>query len=204
MDLETIASLGKIGMGLFGAFSAKEAADNRRNFYEEQAILNRQIGAFNAQVAEMVGSQQAEAISIQTKRAISEQIVAFGNRGISLDGSPMLVLQETINTGTKAAQEAYFNAAVSKQNALYGGYIAASQSRAKAEDAKYQAKQAISNIFEQFVSGISLGKSAFKSALPPAKNYNIAPLKSKDVDMGNGVTRSEARGIGGNVFEDIF
>jgi len=153
MDLGTIMQLGNFAMGLFGSFSARNTYNRQAAHYEREAALNSQIGAFNAEVAERTGSESVAAIAHQTKKILGAQRNEFARRGISMEGSPMFVMGETITMGSKQAQEAYFNAQVRKTNALYASYGATATASANAERAHGGAMQENFNIFKQFKQG---------------------------------------------------
>jgi hypothetical protein len=165
MELSTILALGNFGMGLFGAFSSKNASNRQASIYEEQSALNRQIGAFNAEIAEKTGVEAVRAIAQQTKRVIGQQMVAFANRGITMEGSPMLVLGETLTMGSKHAQETYFNAEVKKINYLYAAQGASANAASAAESATAKATSSTIDIFKQFTEGAKLLQSSLSSGV---------------------------------------
>lgn len=138
MDLSSILSLGGFGLGLFGSFKSAQISRKQASIYEEQAELNRQIGSFNAAVSELSGIKAVEGMAQQTKRMIGEQKVAFSNRGITLEGSPMLVLGDTLTMGAEKAQEEYFNAQVQKINYQYAAIGATATATSHAEEARYK------------------------------------------------------------------
>jgi hypothetical protein len=160
MDLSSLMSLGQLGLGLFGSLVSRNAYNRQATLYEEQGALNRQLGRFNAEVSERTGLESVKAITEQTKKVLGEQALAFSNRGISLEGSPMFVLGETVTMGSKQAQEAYFNAEVQKVNALYASYGATSTASAQSESARGNAMVRSFDIFKGFLQGAKVMKSS--------------------------------------------
>jgi hypothetical protein len=159
MDLGSIMNLGNFALSLFGAFRSRNASNRQATIYEEQAALNRRIGQFNAEIAEKAGIESVQAVAQQTKRLLGAQMVAFSHRGISLEGSPMFVLGDTLTMGSKQAQEAYFNAEVSKTNYLYGAQSAVAQASSAAESARFKAMSSSLDIFKSFLQGAQMLKS---------------------------------------------
>ncbi len=164
MDLGDIFSLGSFGLNLFAHKKSREAYRKQENSYNQQAELNKQIGAFNAEVAERTGDETVYAIVQQTKKLLGKQIVEFSNRGIELEGSPMLVLGETLTMGKAEAQSAYFNAQVNKINYQFGAMGATATARNAAEQAKYGAMSSMVNMMNSVKDGYNLMKSMFKSS----------------------------------------
>jgi hypothetical protein len=164
MDLGTIMQLGSFGLGLFGSFSSRNAANRQATYSEQEAALNRRIGAFNAEIAERTGAESVQAIARQTKRTIGAQKNEFARRGISMEGSPMFVMGDTLTMGSKQAQEAYFNAQVNKINALHGAYKYSSADMKRAEDSRMSAMSSNIDIFKQFIEGARGINSAFAAA----------------------------------------
>lgn len=179
MDLSSILALGQFGLGLFGTFSGRNAYNHQATVYEEQAALNKQIGLFNAEVAERTGVESVKAIAKHTKRLVGEQMVSFSNRGITMEGSPMFVLGDTVSMGSQQAQEAYFNAEVNKVNALYRAYGASTEASARAESAKGSAMAKSLDIFNQFMEGAKMLKlsASSKSTTGKPTIFDIEALK---------------------------
>lgn len=164
MDLGDIFSLGSFGLDLFSHAKSRKAYRKQENSYNQQAELNRQIGAFNAEVAERTGEETVYAIVQETKKLLGKQIVEFSNRGIELEGSPMLVLGETATMGKAEAQNAYFNAQVNKINYQFGALGATATARNAAEQAKYGAMSSMVNMMNSVKDGYNLMRSMFKSS----------------------------------------
>lgn len=139
--LDNILALGNIGLSLYGNRQARSRFRKNMNVYQEQILINQEIGAFNATIADMTGREQVSAIALETKRLISEQRASFANRGIEFAGSPVFVLGDTYSMGSKKAQEAYFNAQVQKTNAQYNALTAMKHAEIKMEEAKWGARQ---------------------------------------------------------------
>jgi hypothetical protein len=134
---EAVLGLGSFGLGLFGLSQSRKAYKRQEQHYNQQEEMNRQIGAFNAQVAERVGAENAAAIAMQTKRTLGEQRVEFARRGVSMEGSPMFVMGETMTMGAKQVQQAYFDGQVNKINAQFNAYTASSHDMARADNARF-------------------------------------------------------------------
>lgn len=170
MELSSILGLGSIGLGLFGSFSSINASNRQATIYDEQAELNRQIGAFNAQMSELSGIDAVHAIAKQTKRMLGDQKSAFSSRGITLEGSPMFVLGDTLSMGTEKSQEAYFNAQVQKVNYQYAALGATATATSKAEEAKYTGLQSTITAAKQAMMLSSISKSASNLGIDPSVN----------------------------------
>ncbi len=166
-----VSGLISVGLGLFGSSSSSKASKRQAAIYEEQARLNRQIGAFNAQISEASGIEAVNAIAKQTKRTLGEQKVAFSNRGISLEGSPMFVLGDTLTMGSEKAQEAYFNSQVQKINYQYAALGATATATARAEEAKYAGLQSTITAAQQVMGVLSNLNSASKLGI--SSGFNI-------------------------------
>jgi hypothetical protein len=165
--------VGNFALGLIGLFSSKRESDRQVAMYEYQAQLNRQIGAFNAEVAMQNGVESVNSIALQTKRNLGRQMVSFANRGVSMEGSPMFVLGDTLTMGSKQAQEAYFNAEVQKTNYIYGAQTAGAQATSAAENARYQSLSKTIGIFQQFMDGAKLMNSANANSSDAAVKKSI-------------------------------
>lgn len=164
MDISSILSLGSFGLNLFGNISSRNAYRRQENSYVQQAELNQRIGQFNAEIAERAGSESMYAILENTKRLMGKQIVEFGNRGIDLEGSPMLVIGETATMGAAEAQSAYFNAQVQKVNYKLGAQNAVNTALNGAENAKYGAMSSMLNTARGVMQGLNLMNSMMKSS----------------------------------------
>lgn len=162
--LEAALGIGSFGLSLFGSISARNAARRQEVSYNEQAALNRKIGQFNAMIAERTGQIRMQAAIEMTKKTLASQIVEFSNRGVSLEGSPMLVLGETQTMGEAHAQEEYFNSQVNKINALYGAWTASKTAENNAENARYSALTSMVNTAKSVKQGIDLAKSMMNNS----------------------------------------
>lgn len=162
--LEAALGIGSFGLSLFGSISARNAARRQEASYNEQAALNRKIGQFNAMIAERTGQLRMQAAIDMTKRTLATQMVEFSNRGISLEGSPMLVLGETQTMGEANAQEEYFNSQVNKINALFGAWTASKTAESNAENARYTALSSMVNTVKTVAQGLNLAKSMMNSS----------------------------------------
>ncbi len=171
VDLSSIFSLGSIGLNLFANVSSRNASKASENSYLQQAEINRQIGALNSEAANRAGTESMYAIIAQTKKMLGSQIVEFSNRGIDLEGSPMLVLGETATMGQAHAQQALFNARVNAINYELGAQSSVSNAMHQAETAKYNAASSMMNTVTGVADGYKLMKSMFSSS---TLNNNIA------------------------------
>ncbi len=170
MELESIVSMGSMAVGLFSSVSSARASRKVATFYDEQAEMNRQIGAFNAEVSEFNGRKAVAAIAKQTKQLLADQTGVFHMRGISLDGSPQMVLGQTLAMGSEKAQEAAFNANVQAVNYRYSAMSAVAEANAKSEEARYAAKTSLLKGVGQLLQGNDLKKSAETLGIDPTKN----------------------------------
>ena len=171
VDLSSIFSLGRIGLSLFANVSSRNASKASENSYLQQAEINRQIGALNSEAANRAGTESMYAIIAQTKKMLGSQIVEFSNRGIDLEGSPMMVLGETATMGQAHAQQALFNARVNAINYELGAQSSVSNAMHHAETAKYNAASSMMNAVTGVADGYKLMKSMFSSS---TLNNNIA------------------------------
>jgi hypothetical protein len=171
MDFGTILGLTNVGLGLFGAFKAREQSLKQQSYYDEQSEINRSIGAFNAEVELRTGAEAAEGIALMTRKLLGQQRAAFAGRGISLEGSPMMLLGETVTMGSKQAQQAYFNAEVQAVNAKYNAISAVSRNRNAADAAGYNALTNTINLARQLTSLSSISDYRENTGVSP--NFNI-------------------------------
>lgn len=182
MDLQSIFSLGSFGLNLFSNISKKNAYRAQENTYVQQAEINRKIGLLNAEVADRTGTETTYAIIRQTKKMLGSNIVAWGNRGVSLEGSPMLVLGEIATMGEAEAQNAYFNAQVQKINYQLNTSQVVNSAISGAEQAKYGAFSSMIQSAMSLKQGFDMVKSMMASSNLNNMNINtgnstIASLK---------------------------
>lgn len=164
MNFSDIIGLGSIAVNLFSSLSKRNIYRSQQNDYEAQAEINQRIGAFNAQVAEMTGTQSVYLVAEQSRKLLGRQINTLTAKGISLTGSPLFVLGETKTMGERGVQEAYFNAQVTKTNHEYAALSATQAARARAEEAKYGQYGAMLDTVKSVYNGANLLKSMFKSS----------------------------------------
>lgn len=158
---------------LYGAVTSRNAYNKQADVYEEQARLNREIGSFNAQVAVRTGNEAATNIFKQTQRLVGDQMAAYTKRNVALEGSSLFVIGDTIAMGSDQAQEAYFNAEVSRVNALYGANQAAMNAKAHAESARGLAKSKTLEIF----SSLTNAYTGYKSGEDNKSIFDIGQMK---------------------------
>lgn len=138
MGVETVllasAVIGAGGGGLFSAVESNKAARKQAGIYREQADAAEEAGRF----------QEAQAIR-DFDTLLGEQKLSFAASGRSLEGSPLLILDQTIkdketevnnirqNTAREASQlrSAARESKRAGRNALYAGIIGAASSGAK-------------------------------------------------------------------------
>jgi hypothetical protein len=173
MDFGTVIAIANVAMKMYSLFNSKNASDRQVAEYDQQAALNRQIGAFNAEVAQRSGVEAVNAIALQTKRVVGEQMVSFANRGISMEGSPMYVIGDTLTMGSKRSQEAYLNSEVQRINYLYAAQGASATASAAAESASYKSLGKTVDIFKSFVEGAKLMNSMNSSGQDDAVKQSI-------------------------------
>lgn len=157
-----------IAAGVFGSVRGIEVSREQEGYYMRQAEINRQIGQFNYEVSMRQGKESVDAIATATRRLLGEQRASFAGRGIDLEGSPMMILGETLTMGSKQAQEAYFNAEVQATNALYNMNSEVMKSENAASQAKYEGLSNTVNLAKQLVGvktnidiyNASVGKSS--------------------------------------------
>lgn len=177
MNFTDIVGLGSIALNLFSTNRKRSIYRSQQNDYEMQAEINRRIGAFNAQVAEMTGTQNAYIAAEQTRRLLGEQINTLTAKGITLSGSPLFVLGDTKTMGERRVQEAYFNAHVAKTNYEYAALSATQAARSRAEEAKYGQYGAMLDTVKGVYNGANLLKSMFKSS-PLNSSSSAVPIPS--------------------------
>ena len=171
MDFSPLLGLAQAGLGLFGAFRARQESSRQQSYYEEQSSINKTLGAFNAEVAMRTGSESVDGIAMMTRRLVGQQRAAFAGRGISLEGSPMMLLGESITMGKKQAQEAYFNAEVQAVNARYNTAGIVSKNENLALSAKYNVLTNTINMAQQLMSLSNI--SQYQKSTGVAPNFNI-------------------------------
>ncbi len=74
----------KIGGGIFAGMSASKAAEQEASDLEFQAQLQREEA-----------DEEAQRLDKQNKKFLARQSLMFGKGGVTLSGSPLLILQET-------------------------------------------------------------------------------------------------------------
>jgi hypothetical protein len=138
-SLDELLNLGSIATRLITSQKAKGISKQQESAFLREAVLNKRIGIFNSEVANRTGMASVIGIMHETSSIMGKQIMAFSNRGISLEGSPMMVLGETVAMGEKRAQEAMFNADVQAINYRFHAEIAEQHALNGAEKAKASA-----------------------------------------------------------------
>jgi len=137
--LDDLLNIGAIATRFISQNQIKGISKQQVNAYLREAALNKQIGTFNSEVANRTGMAAVQGIMHETSQLLSKQVNIMSNRGISLEGSPMLVLGETVAMGEKKAQEAMFNANVRGINHQFSAEIAAQHAITRAETANANA-----------------------------------------------------------------
>lgn len=168
MELSTICSFVTGGLGFLSAFKKRSLYSEQASSYERQAEINRQIGAFNARAADIKTAETIQTYALNTRNVMDQQLLSFSNRGISLEGSPMLMLGETMTMGSKQAQEAAFDIQVKKINYQFAAQSAIAEANAKREIADYGAKSATTDIITQTLQSWGLVKSAEATGKAPS------------------------------------
>lgn len=194
-----IGAIGGIASSIIGHRQASRAFDaqqrqyeDQERHYQEQMELNRKIGAFNADIAERSGMESMFSILTQTKQVLGKQVSEMRGRGVELDGSPMLVLGDTITMGTAEAQSAYFNAQVQKENYKLGAQNAVNQAASAAQSAHFGATSARYNSMNEKLS-------MFGSIFDGLKLF-----ASPTFQQQNGLTNGAGGGVLSNIFRSIF
>jgi hypothetical protein len=171
MDFSTLVGLGQVGLGLFGAFKGRQQSQDQESFYDIQTTINKGIGTFNAEVSLRTGTESVNGIALMTRKLLGEQRATFAGRGISLEGSPMILLGETVNMGKKQAQEAYFNSEVQAINARANTLGAVSRSENLANAAKFNTLTNTINMAQQIMSLSNIGQYYKSTGVAP--NFNL-------------------------------
>lgn len=163
MEFSEILSLGGSLVSLVAQHNARRIQQDDSSFYAQQMMINQHIGAMNAAAEEMVGAQASAAIVDQTKRMLGRQINEFSSRGISLEGSPALVLSETATMGFNEAQNALFASRVKAINYKLSAYEASQAALSASQKSKYGAMKSTLDMISNVKSGYDLVKSLVKS-----------------------------------------
>lgn len=178
------------GISLYGQYEASKAASQQAADYQVQAEINRQIGLFNAEVAEMTGQAAVSAIAEQTKKIMGQQRVAFARSGVEMVGDPNFVLGNTYYMGQQKAQEAYFNAQVQKINALHNSQNAVSANKSASSQATYQALSNTISIFDTITDTVksisSLSKLNSPTMAAPPNIFNLE-AHAENIGAGGGI-----------------
>ncbi len=167
MDFLGLAS---VGLGLYGAFRGRQLSGRQEAHYQEQAELNRRIGAFNAEIAIRNGKEQAQGIAEMTRKLLGTQRALFAGRGLKMEGSPMMVLGETFTMGVKQAQEAIFNSEVEAENARYNSVSTVSRAQNMAAQSGFAKLSSTINIAQQAMSLGNIAKYQESTGVSPSFN----------------------------------
>lgn len=114
----------EVAMLAFSAISAvKGFVDQRKAAKEEKKANNaaRDQAALNADMSREEGAEQARQERKEAKRVRSQQIASFLQSGVTLDGSPMLVADETQNVGEQNSATTIKNAEARAKGFLLEG-----------------------------------------------------------------------------------
>jgi len=153
--------------GLFGANNARNAAKKQQAHYEEQARLNRAMGEFNVKAIRQTGQEMSIGAAKATRSMISAQRAIFSGRGITTEGSPMMVMGETASMGLQKIQNIYFSSQVQEVDARYRAQAAVAQAENAAEGANYQAKQSTMQMVKMALGGANIINDHLKKGTMP-------------------------------------
>jgi len=176
---------------------AAQTAEWQAESSRSQASLNRKLGEFNASIAMRVGAGRARSTALMTRALIAEQRVTFASRGITSEGSPMLVMGETYSMGSRKVQEEWFNANVHAFQAHNAADAAVAQNLAMASNAVAQAGQQNVQAGGALRDTIGLAKQiamqGFNTFGAKDEHGNLKDTKWRDVTAA-----------GFNIFETFF
>lgn len=110
------------------AASQRAAAQAQANAYQ----INAQIADQNAIAAQQAKNVEAEDLARKDRYKLSQKKVAYLKGGVTLDGSPLMVLEEDAAT-----------ASVDQQRIRHEGAVQASNYRNQATQQRYQAQTAL-------------------------------------------------------------
>lgn len=184
MELDDILSIGGLATKLFANNRIRGLSRQQQESYLREAALNLQIGKLNSDVAEKTGMLLVQGIQEQTKRTIHTQVNIMRDRGIDLDGSPMLILGETATMGDKKAQEAMFNSMVQQYNYQLSAETAAQHAYSNAGKAYANSMQAMMSNINTVKQGWNIINSISKTSENP-----IGGLVSGVSEIGNTIDK---------------
>lgn len=116
------------GLQLFQGFQQMQAANEQAAAAETQA---RMQAAEAGRIAGLQAQQEAEAADTAER----QQKLAFLKSGVELEGSPLLVMEETRQQGEENVQEILMGGAAASQSALFSGQTQAANLRAQGRSA---------------------------------------------------------------------
>lgn len=165
MGIETAliaATVVSAGASIMGGISARSSANREAKALNEQAAL-----------AQNEATAEAQRRATEVRQFQRRQKLAFLKNGVTLEGSPLLILDETLTAGQEevdaimrrgTAQAKYYreSAAITKNKgraALIGGIGGAASS---------------------FIGGYGIGKSAGMFSTTPTKTSNYASNFARD------------------------
>ncbi len=132
-------------VGAVGQISASQAAASAEEANADQAEteagLATERSGREAAISLRQGKQQAEAARKGGKRLSSTQQARFGKAGVTLEGSPMLVLSETIEEAETAALRAERAGEEGATRILERGEDVAQSRKFEANQRRFGAKQ---------------------------------------------------------------
>lgn len=139
------------GISLFSSLSSVMGGMQQQGAYNQQANMAIAQGNMQAAENERVAFRQAQNEKEQSESARRAQKVAYLASGVTLEGSPLLVMEETRQKGIENVDEILRGGQASS-------YAAKEEGRMRASSLKSSGRQAFS---AGITSGLSTGVRAF-------------------------------------------
>jgi hypothetical protein len=178
--LQTIFSLGKIGMGIHANLENQTSIARTKGFYESQVALNQDIASFNQQVAARAGRVSISNAFQQTEQVVSIIKSSYSKRGVEFEGSPKLMTEKAVTMGMQSAFEIAFDTEVQRVNL---GLQAESQNRKAAvgiEGLDVAARQNKASLMDMLFNGVDIFGTMMSNS---SMNKGSAPVEARKIDM---------------------
>lgn len=162
-------------LSVAGGISKQSAANKEARALDDQASL-----------MEQEAQEEARIHAVRVRKFMGNQKSAFLKNGVTLDGSPLWVLEDTRSAGQAEVDS------IVKQ-----GAAKATLSRQRAEIARSEGRAALIGGFSQgFSSLATMGVNAKAAGLTPTNGAPASPVKSVASSYKKGDTFISSSGIG--------
>jgi hypothetical protein len=139
--IDTISALTAISLAVTAASTGVAVAGGiqQAQAARETARTQQKVAEYNVQVAQQQAQLERARIEDRRRQVLAAQRAGYGAAGVTVEGSPLDVMTETVQQSGYDAALAAYNAQLQAQRATMAGALAQQESRAQETAAYYQA-----------------------------------------------------------------